>query len=221
MTYHKVKIISSDRIAQDVYRLLIEKPEGYTFIPGQFTEVSIDQNNNKGHFSYTGLVKADNLEFILKPCGGRNTLVKEIIKLKPSNELIISEPQGNLKYKGMGAFIAGGIGITPFISIFRDLKEKNDLAGNNLIYSNKSINDVILHKELSEMLGMNYTNLFTKERFEKYYFGRIDRNFLRMEMVDFVKYFYVSGSNEFVVDIISFLKYFKVDDSSIIRELKE
>ena len=221
MSKHKVKILSIEKIAQNIYKLLIEKPAGYTFIPGQFTKVSLNediQSNNEAHFSFTGLVDADNLEFIMKPCSGYNTFAAKIIELKPSHELIIREPQGKLRYKGMGTFIAGGTGITPFISIFRNLKQKNDFAGNKLIYSNKTINDAILHNELLEMLGVNYTNLFTEERFQKYYFGRIDRSFLRMEIVDFAQYFYVSGSVEFVQNVKMILKYFEVAADSIISE---
>lgn len=221
LSKHKVKILSIEKIAQNIYKLLTEKPEGYSFIPGQFTEISLNgdiQSSNKAHFSFTGLVDVNNLEFIMKPCSGCNTLVKEIIKLKPSDELIIREPQGKLQYKGMGTFIAGGTGITPFISIFRNLKQKNDLAGNKLIYSNKTINDAILHNELLEMLGMNYTNLFTEERFQNVYFGRIDRNFLRMEIVDFAQYFYVSGSVEFVQNVKMILRNFEVTPDSIISE---
>lgn len=221
LSKYKVKVLSIEKIAQNIFKLLIEKPGGYTFIPGQFTEISLNediQSSNKAHFSFTGLVDSDNLEFIMKPCSGCNTLVKEIINLKLSDELIIREPQGHLRYKGMGTFIAGGTGITPFISIFRNLKQKNDLAGNKLIYSNKTINDAILHKELLEMLGMNYTNLFTEERFQNFYFGRIDRNFLRMEIVDFAQYFYVSGSVEFLQNVKMILRYFDVADDSIISE---
>lgn len=218
---HKVKILSLEKIALNIFRLVIEKPTGYSFIPGQYTEVTLNediQRNNKAHYSFTGLIDADNLEFILKPCSGSNSLALKIITLKPDDELIISEPRGSLRYKGMGTFIAGGTGITPFISIFRNLKQKKDLAGNKLIYSNKTINDVILHNELLDMLGMNYTNLFTEERFQKFYFGRIDRNFLRMEIVDFAQYFYVSGSVEFVQNVNSILKGFEVAADSIILE---
>lgn len=219
LSKHKVKILSAEKIAQNIYRLLLEKPEGYTFLPGQFTEVTINGENDenyKRHFSFTGLNQVNYLEFIIKSCGNNDILVKKIIGLQKDDKLIISEPQGNLIYKGMGTFIAGGTGITPFIAIFRNLKQDNELAGNKLIYSNKTINDIILHNELSEMLGMNYINLFTKERFQTYYFGRIDSNLLRMEIIDFAQYFYVSGSPEFVQSINSILREFEAAEDSII-----
>lgn len=217
MSEYQVKILSIKKIGESNYKLLIEKPSGYTFIPGQFAEFSISSDGDeklKKHFSFTGLNNSGYLEFIIRPCN--SNAIKKIISKKTKVKVFVTEARGSLYYKGMGTFIAGGTGITPFISIFRDLKQKNDLAGNKLIYSCKSMDDVILHNGLTEMLGMNYTNVFTKERFKKYYFGRIDSNFLRMEIVDFVQYFYVSGSKSFIDNIISILKNFEVDDNSII-----
>lgn len=221
MRKHQVKVLRTEKIAQNIYRLLIEKPGGYTFIPGQFTEISIsgdDRESYKRHFSFTGLNNANFLEFIIKTCDSNDTVSKKIISLIRNEKLIITKPQGNLHYKGMGTFISGGTGITPFIAIFRDLKIKNDIAGNRLIYSAKTIKDVILHNELTELLGMNYINLFTKERYKNYYYGRIDINFLRMEIIDFVQNFYVSGSNGFVQNVVSILKQFDVEEKYIIYE---
>ena len=42
MEEHIVKIISIENITHDVKRFRIEKPEQYSFIPGQATEVSIN-----------------------------------------------------------------------------------------------------------------------------------------------------------------------------------
>jgi ferredoxin-NADP reductase len=50
------------------------------------------------------------------------------VKVKPGDQLIIRDVWGAITYKGKGVFIAGGAGITPFISIFRDLSARNELA---------------------------------------------------------------------------------------------
>ena len=52
-----------------------------------------------------------------------------ISKLKPGDDLIIRDVWGAISYKGEGVFIAGGAGVTPFISIFRDLKIKKSSPG--------------------------------------------------------------------------------------------
>ncbi len=48
-------------------------------------------------------------------------------KTNAGAELIIHDVFGAILYKGTGVFIAEGSGITPFISIFRDLNNKKEL----------------------------------------------------------------------------------------------
>ena len=40
---YNVKILEVEKITHDVLGIKIEKPAGYTFIPGQATEVAMDQ----------------------------------------------------------------------------------------------------------------------------------------------------------------------------------
>lgn len=42
MEEHIVKILNIDKVTHNVKRFQVEKPEGYTFNPGQATEVSIN-----------------------------------------------------------------------------------------------------------------------------------------------------------------------------------
>lgn len=221
MDEYEVKILGIKEISTNIYNIILEKPKRYTFIPGQFANISLvdtSPSDKKGSFCFTGLVGVNYLEFIIKLYNNDNSLKKRIISSRVGDTLKISEPQGTFKYKGMGVFIVAGTGITPVIAILRDLKIKNDLAGNMLIYSNKSMDDVILHTELTNMLGIEYINVFTKQKYSGHFFGRIDKNFLRMELVDFVRYFYLCGSLEFVQVMRSILKEFNVVPNSIIFE---
>lgn len=221
LSEYPVRVIDNVKIASNIYNLIIEKPAGYFFIPGQHTEISVTPGNHeiyKRHLSFTGLPETGFLEFILKPCDTCAASLNKFISLKSNDKVLINEARGEIQYKGMGTFIAGGTGITPFISIFKNLKDKNNLAGNSLIYSAGTMDDLIFHVELSEMFGTNYTNLFTRQRYKNYYFGRIDRNFIRMSVVDFARFFYISGSFEFISNINTILKHFGVPEDSIISE---
>lgn len=221
MNSSEVQILENQKIALDTFSIKVEKPKGYKFIPGQFTSLSIDEINpddKKGLFCFAGEVNSDYLEFIIKYHHNDNLLKKRIIESGAGDKLRIGKPQGNFSYRGMGTFIAAGSGIAPVLSIFRNLKLSKDLAGNKLIYSNKTTDDVIQHQELSEMLNINYINLFTQQRNRGFYFGRIDINFLRMHIIDTEQYFYLNGSYQFVHDINSILKKLNVPDSSIIIE---
>ena len=139
----------SGQVTHDVKRFRVEKPEGYSFIPGQATEVSINTpelKDEKRPFTFTCLNREPYLEFTIKIYPSHNGITNELGKLNPGAELIIRDVWGAISYKGKGVFIAGGAGITPFISIFRDLRTKNEISGNTLIFANKTKADIILEK---------------------------------------------------------------------------
>jgi ferredoxin-NADP reductase len=219
MKNYVVKIIDVKKITNNVNRIITERPIGYKFIPGQSTIITEYKEGKviNRPYSFTGLTNAPTLEFLIKEYP-ENNINGSSVKLKKDDKLLIGKAQGNIQYKGMGTFIAGGTGIIPFIAIFRDLKQKKDLAGNKLIYSEKTYGDLILGDELEDMLGIEFIKVFTKERYKKFYFGRIDKDFLRMEIVDFVQNFYVCGPREFIQNVVLMLKEFGVEEKYIIYE---
>ena len=167
MEEHIVKIISIENITHDVKRFRVEKPEEYSFIPGQATEVSINTpvlKDEKRPFTFTCLNREPYLEFTIKIYPSHNGVTNELGKLKPGAELIIRDVWGAISYKGKGVFIAGGAGITPFISIFRDLRTKDEISGNTLIFANKTKADIILENELRYMLGDAFINILSDEK---------------------------------------------------------
>lgn len=196
MEEHTVKIISTGSLTHDVKVLQVEKPAGYSFIPGQATDVSVntpEQKNRKRPFTFTGLNHDPYLEFIIKIYPSHKGVTNEIDKLVPGDELIIRNAWGAISYKGPGTFIAGGAGITPFVSIFRDLKTKNQLRGNRLIFANKTKADIIMEKELGELLGSDFINILSDEEHPDYYHGMISEEFLRANTGDFNSKFYLCG----------------------------
>lgn len=145
MEEHIIKILGIEQVTHDVKRFRVEKPEGYSFTPGQATEVSIntpEYKDEKRPFTFTCLNREPYLEFTIKIYPSHNGVTNELGKLKPGAELIIRDVWGAISYKGKGVFIAGGAGITPFISIFRDLRAKDEISGNTLIFANKAKADI-------------------------------------------------------------------------------
>ena len=141
MEQHIVKIKSIDHITHDVLRIVTEKPQQYTFTPGQATEVSINKKgwqNEKRPFTFTSLPEDDYLEFTIKTYPSHKSMTNEILRLKKDNELLLHNVFGAINYKGEGIFIAGGAGVTPFISIFRYLHSQNEIGECKLIFANKT-----------------------------------------------------------------------------------
>jgi len=201
MDNHIVKILEAQYITHDVKRFRVEKPAGFNFIPGQATYISINTPEWKYQlrpFSITCLREDNYLEFMIKIYKDHEGVTNLLGRINSGAELIVHEVFGAIQYKGPGTFIAAGAGITPFMSILRDLYKKNTLKGNRLIYSNKTLADVIMKDELEKMLENDFINLLTRENAIGFIGRRIDRNYLIDNIADFGQNFYVCGPGEFV-----------------------
>lgn len=222
MEEHVVKILNIEQVTRDVKRFQVEKPAGYKFVPGQATEVSINipgLKDEKRPFTFTCLNTAPYLEFTIKIYPSHNGITSELSKLKTGAELIIRDVWGAITYDGQGVFIAGGAGITPFLSIFRDLQDKNKIQGNKLIFANRTRADIILEAELKHLLGNNFINILSEEKAEGYFYGIIDETFLKERIDDFDTKFYVCGPPLMVAAVLKHLASLGVGDKSITIEL--
>ena len=222
MPEHLVKILESNYISHDVKRFKVEKPRGFSFIPGQATDVSINQPEWKDKlrpFTFTSLNEWPYLEFLIKIYNEHNGVTRQLGKTNKGTELILHDVFGAIQYKEPGIFIAGGAGITPFIAIFRALHtQKKLLPGNALIFSNKTAEDIILGEELTKMLGPAYTNVFTRQGVIGFRERRIDRNFLIEHIHDFSSHFYICGPEIFVKDIAELLLNLGASADTVIIE---
>lgn len=217
----KVKIFHIEPVTHNVKRFRFEKPEGYTFEPGQATEVSIDKEGwrDANHpFTFTSLNDHDFLEFTIKIYPEHNGFTEQVSKLSEGDHFIIHEPWGTVQYKGPGYFIAGGAGITPFIAILRQLDINSELEGNALIFSNKTSKDIILRDEFDAMKGLHCIYTLTEEDNPDLHHGMINREFLEKVITDRKKNFYVCGPQPMVKDISKMLEEMGAETDSIVFE---
>ncbi len=211
-----VKILSIEDLTHNVKRIKTEKPDNFSFVPGHSALVSINKQelkNDKHPFTFTSLNSENFLEFIIKKY---NNITKEIHNLKEEDELIIADVFGSVRYNKTGVFIAAGTGITPFLAIFKQLKEENKLGENKLIYSNKTKKDIIHKEELKEILKDNLILTLTREKNSEYKFGRITKEFLKENIKSFNQDFYVCGPSSFSSDVKKALKELK-DEARVLE----
>src|SRR5579863_2699159 len=162
MEKHIVKVLATRPITHNVKQFDIEKPKGYKFIPGQATDVSINKpglEDDLHPFTFTALNDWDHLQFTIKCYTDHDGMTNKLLKVNEGDELIIHEVFGAINYKGPGLFIAGGAGVTPFIAILRQLSKDGKLKDSELLFANKSIEDIILRDEFEMMLGENFINI--------------------------------------------------------------
>ncbi|HEU5165531.1 MAG TPA: flavodoxin reductase [Chitinophagaceae bacterium] len=222
METHIVKIQSIKNATHDVLQIVVERPPGYDFTPGQATEVSINKDKwkeEKRPFTFTSLPDARFLEFTIKTYPARKGVTNELLTLKPGDELILHDVWGAISYKREGVFIAGGAGVTPFLSIFRYLQVSNKIGGNKLIFANKTKADIIHENEFKKMLGNSFINILSDEKVEGYAHGFITKDFLSNTIKQFDQTFYVCGPPPMMDAVQGYLADLGVTNNSVVVEI--
>ena len=218
---HIVKIKSIKKVTHDVLQIVMEKPLGLTFIPGQAADVSINKpawKDEKRPFTFTCLPTDDHLEFTIKTYPERQGVTNQLLALKRDDELILHEVFGDIHYKGEGIFIAGGAGVTPFISIFRNLQSNNKIGNNKLIFANKTKADIIHEEEFKSLLGNNFINILSDENIEGYAHGFITADFLQKHISGNGSYFYLCAPPPMMEAVEKQLNQLHINSEFIIKE---
>src|ERR1700761_6578678 len=109
MEKHIVKVLKTEMVMHNVKRFTLEKPDGYSFISGQATDVSINKPGLEEElrpFTFTCLNSDDHLEFTIKTYkhGG---VTEKLLDVNTGDELILHEVFGAINFKGPGLFVAG------------------------------------------------------------------------------------------------------------------
>ncbi|MEQ1770538.1 MAG: flavodoxin reductase [Devosia sp.] len=208
---HSVKIIDIADVTHNVRRYTLEKPPGYSFQPGQATDMSLDEDgwrDKKHPFTFTALADDQNLELTIKSYfnTGGDGVTERLYGYRPGRSLILRDVWGTITYNGPGVFIAGGAGITPFIAILRDLHARRTMAGHTLIASNRTEADIILRDEFEAMRDLDTIWTVTDDKQSLLLHERIDAAFLKKHIKDFAQNFYLCGPDDMVKQLRGTLK---------------
>jgi ferredoxin-NADP reductase len=221
MANYLIKVIAIKKVTHNVHSFTVEKPQGFTYKPGQATDLSIMKEKwekEKRPFTFTSLPDTNALEFTIKSYTDHDGVTNELINVRPGDEFEISDAWGAIEYKGEGIFLAGGAGVTPFIAILRNLYAQDKIGNSKLFFSNKTLKDIILKDEFEKMLGENFINIISEETAEGFYHGRIDKEFLQKHIEDFTVPFYVCGPDAFMESILKALKELGAHPDSLVFE---
>lgn len=211
-----------ENVTHNVLRFTLNHPNEVTFIPGQAAGIAVNKEgwqDKDNPFTFTSLPDEDHLEFTIKIYPKHNGVTNQLSKLNVGDSIILKDIFGAIHYKGKGTFIAGGAGVTPFISIIRDLNRKDKLAGNRLIFSNKAKEDIINQDEFSLILEDNFRNILSREKIENYGHGHIDIKYLKDNITSIDDYFYICGPEPMMDAVEDALKNLGVKEDKIVKEV--
>jgi ferredoxin-NADP reductase len=222
MESHVVKILDIAKVTHDVRGFKVEKPAGYSFVPGQATEVAINRNGwteERRPFTFTNLPDDDHLEFTIKTYPERNGVTNQLRDLKTGDELIVHDVWGAISYKGKGLFIAGGAGITPFLSIFRHLRATKETEGNRLLFANKKREDIILEDELNHLLDGHVTNILSQDDIDGYKHGFVNESILKEMSIQPADKLYICGPPPMLDGLLKMFSNLGLSDQSVVMEI--
>jgi len=144
----------------DVKTFRLERPKGLRFISGQYAmialpgEPSLDGETRPFTFSSSPL-EEKYVDFTIKLMGD---FTRKMFALRGGERIILKGPLGEeLKVdesvKEDLGLIAGGSGITPFISAIRYAIASGMTNKISLFYANRNEEDIIFHEELDRLMG--------------------------------------------------------------------
>ncbi len=185
----------------DVKSFRFDRPSNFNFKAGQFMFVTIktDHEEMKKHVTISSSpTDVGYIEFTKKLTGHPYSNALELLEVGYWAK--IDAPYGTFTFEGEYAKIAiltGGIGITPFRSICRYVRDKNLDTDIVLIYGNRSEQDIVFKDELEKMQNKSFNIIHTLEKPSKQWRGLqgyIDENMVKREIPDYSeRIFYISG----------------------------
>lgn len=159
-TWYKIRnrkfIFTVEKIRQeteDTFTLALRSNKKFNFKAGQFCFLRLDRKKlyARHPFSISSAPQDNNVCFTIK-LKGRFT--KEAEKLRTGERIIVEGPFGifNIEDKKKKlVFIAGGVGIAPFMSIIRDKLNNKDFQEVLLLYGVKTKNEIIFRDDLERI----------------------------------------------------------------------
>jgi predicted ferric reductase len=167
---------------------------GWPYLPGQFAFISVtsDRITREAHpFTISSApTQPDRLAFTIKNCGDWTSQVKH---LQAGDTVSMNGPYGLFSHllcpPGQPLIlIAGGIGITPMLSMLRYMRDSADKRQVKLLWSNRSAEDLVCRAELGgieqDLTGFTMVHTFTGEKPGRPASGQLDRKNLRALLSD-------------------------------------
>lgn len=181
-----LKLKEKKEIAENIWEFVFSSPEKLDFVAGQYAEWTLpldaaDSRGNRRYFTIASAPSEENIHLGIRVNKDGSSYKKALLAMNLGDTIAISQISGDFtlpkdKIKKL-AFIAGGIGVTPFRSMIAS-DPTRDIVLFYLAMNPKAF----AYKDVLEKVKTIYAEKVTKEQLEEYK----DRTF------------YISGPNMMV-----------------------
>jgi ferredoxin-NADP reductase len=149
-------------VARDTYQYNFEPEHRLNIIAGQFVEITldvsdVDDRGNNRWFTVSSPPEDQNFSITTKIIDKSSRFKKTLTALKPGDSITVSEPMGDFVLPIVKEtpilMVAGGIGITPYLSIMSHLKATEQKRKIDLIYAVNDIKDAVDLSEFEDRIS--------------------------------------------------------------------
>ena len=159
MPKYETTLVASETVAEGTMAFRFARPAGFKFEPGQSMNVSLvdpPETDGKGNTRTFSLVSAPYQTDLVIATRMRDTAYKRVLKeMQAGGRVSLRGPAGKFTLDGADArpavFLAGGIGVTPFVSMLREAARSRLARDLWLFYSNRRPEDAAFLDELAAL----------------------------------------------------------------------
>jgi ferredoxin-NADP reductase len=177
MTIHEVRLTRRETVAEGTMAFHFTRPHGFQFRAGQSLTMSLvnpPEMDGKGATRPFTIASAPHEAELMIATRMRDSTFKNYLKVAPAGTPVrIDGPNGEMVLHDdsarPAAFLAGGIGITPFLSMARHASRQRLPHRIHLFYSNRRPEDAAFLAELRDLekVNPNYHLIATMAEAEK------------------------------------------------------
>lgn len=227
-----MRLVGKKKEASEVYTFTLRPERRFQFKAGQYMEWSLhhhpsDSKGTRRFLTISSSPTEDNLHITLRIPQQTSSYKHALLSLQPDGLVHASELAGSFTLpqdrKQKLAFIAGGIGITPYRSMIKQLLDTNDQRDVWLLYSASDSSQFAFTDlfRLAQKIGLKTSYTITGSKLGGWngYHGKVTSSMIISIIPDYAeRIFYLSGPLGFVRAAKSQLKDLGVSNHRIRKD---
>ena len=234
-----MKLKEKQGVGGGIYYLVFTSDSPLKFRPGQYMEWTLahqksDSRGNRRYFTIASSPTERDLRLGIRFTENGSSFKKRMLAMQHGDEIVGGQLAGDFTLprnaKKKLAFIAGGIGITPFRSMIKAASDRDEKRDIILLYSSRTADDIAyrdIFDEATQKIGLRTIYAITDSTSPlqisnnqypttSLHSGRIDENLIRREIPDYrERTFYVSGTQSLVDGMTTLLHNLAVPRAQI------
>lgn len=220
-------LIEKKEIAKDTYAFIFPKPKAFSYQAGQYLSLSIEEPAiaaPKGTMRELSLASAPYENTVELALRFRDSEAKRgFLMLNPGDKAYIQGPFGNFHIQQgtePAVFLAGGIGVVPFVSLIKQSLYDNTTRDFSVFFSNRKLVDIPYLAELTSLANnskqLQVISTLTNEEKPGHASGYISHELIARHLPDYKNAsYYLSGPQRFVGGMWDILEAMAIPDTVI------